>query len=76
MRQYRAAIADDDKAIRLNQSFTSAYYNRGNLKVLLGDKDGARTDFETVLNLARNIDDANLEASAQESLKDLIGNAN
>lgn len=42
-----------DEAIRVDPGFAKAYYNRANLKGLLGDADGALRDGETACTLSR-----------------------
>ena len=69
--RYDDAIADHDEAIRLKPDYAGAYYNRGVAKYALGLKDEARKDFETALKLARNANNANLVAQAEQLLRDL-----
>ena len=71
LRLYDDAIADHDEAIRLKPDFAEAYYNRGIAKNALGLKDEARKDFETALELARNTNNANIVAKAEERLRNL-----
>ena len=37
LKDYRAALADYDKAIELNNNFGEAYYNRGLTQIYLGN---------------------------------------
>ena len=37
LKDYRAAIADYDKAIELNKEFAEAYFNRGLTHIFLGN---------------------------------------
>ena len=41
---YRAAIADYDKALSLNPNFAEAYYNRGLTLIFLGNNKQGITD--------------------------------
>ena len=43
---YKGAIADYDKAIKLDPKYISAYYNRGLAKYDLKDYEGASSDFD------------------------------
>ena len=65
------AIADYDEAIRLEPDDAEAYHNRGTEKAALGLKDEAQRDFETALDLARKAGNANVMATAEQSLRDL-----
>ena len=38
------ALADYDAAIRLDSGFAAAWANRGSIKLMLGDYEGARAD--------------------------------
>ena len=49
--EYESAIADYNKAIRINPSYFDAYLNRGNAKSHLGDKVGAISDYEKAINI-------------------------
>ena len=69
--QYDAAVADYDEAIRLKPDYAEAYINRGAAKVALVLKDEARKDFEIALELARNTNNANIAAQAEQALRDL-----
>ena len=48
----------------------------GESKAMLGLKDQARKDFETVLELARNAGDVDLQAEAERELRDLDADNN
>ena len=37
LKDYRAALADYDKAIELNPAFAEAYFNRGLTRIFLGN---------------------------------------
>ena len=69
--QHDAAIADYEEAIKLKPEFAEAYYNRGLAKNRLGLVNEARADFENALVLARNANNANLAALAEQSLRSL-----
>ena len=69
--QHEAAVSDYDEAIHLNLDHAEAYYNRGVSKIALNLKDEGRKDFETALELARNANDAKIEAQAEQLLRDL-----
>jgi Flp pilus assembly protein TadD len=43
--KYNEALYNFNKAIDLNPNYASAYFNRGTVRVELGDVSGARTDF-------------------------------
>ena len=44
-------MADYDIAIKLRPTYASAYYNRGNLRLDTGDKDGAVADYQQAVKL-------------------------
>lgn len=46
MKDYNNSLSDYVQAIRLNPNFASAYYGRGTVRRALGDKLGAKSDFE------------------------------
>ena len=46
------SIPDFDKAIKLDPSYTAAYFNRGHANRLKGDKAAAIRDFEKALEVA------------------------
>ena len=50
-KDYRGAIADYNKAIRLNPNYAKAYSDRGAVKYDLGDKQGAIADFNEAIRL-------------------------
>ena len=74
--RYEDAIADHDEAIRLKPDLIEAYGHMGESKAMLGLKDQARKDFETVLELARNAGDVDLQAEAERALRDLDADNN
>ena len=67
--QIEEAIADYDKAIRLNPSFGDAYNNRGLEKIKLNRIEEGRQDCETALNLARSVGNASLMERARRNLE-------
>ena len=69
--QYKDAIADYDQAILLQPDYAKAYNNRGEAKQALGLKDEARKDLETALELAGKVDDSDLAARVERSLREL-----
>ena len=69
--QYEGAVADCNEAIRLKPDLAVAYSNRGAAKAGLDLKDEARKDFEIALELARNTNNANIAAQAEQALRDL-----
>ena len=71
LERYDDAIINCDEAIRLKSDFAEAYYNRGAAKTKLGDTEGARKDFETALERARNAGNADMVSRAEQSLRDL-----
>jgi tetratricopeptide (TPR) repeat protein/S1-C subfamily serine protease len=50
----QGAIADYDKAIRLNPNYAFAYFNRGNSRYNLEDKKGAIADYDQAIRLNPN----------------------
>lgn len=58
---YVEAIADYDKAIKLNPKETNVYYNRGLAKFMLGDLEAAQGDIEE----ARKLYEAGVEDSTR-----------
>lgn len=53
MGQHENRIASLEKALELDDKFTSAYYSRGNLRQYLGDSEGAMRDFGWAVYLER-----------------------
>ena len=48
---YKGAISDYDRAIRLNPDYADAYYNRGNAKGKLGQYFAAISDYDRAIRL-------------------------
>ena len=69
---YQGAIADYTKAIRLNPN-AAAYYNRGNVKDDLGDKQGAIADFRESARLFQQQGDTANYENAQNQIRKLGG---
>lgn len=57
-KNYKDALLDFDKAIKLNPSFAEAYFKRGNIKNLLGDYEGAIQDYDKAIELNPNLAEA------------------
>ena len=51
MNMLKEAIKEISSAIRLNENYVEAYYNRGKCAYLLGDTDMAFDDFQKLLSL-------------------------
>lgn len=66
MGRSRSALPDLDEAIKLNPKFSQAFLQRGNVHLKRGEPDLAHIDFESVLRLDNN----NEEALRQLSLID------
>ena len=70
--RHNEAIADYDRAVRVKSKFAEhTYINRGLSKAVLGFKDEARKDFEIALKLARNANNVEIIAQAEQALRDL-----
>jgi tetratricopeptide (TPR) repeat protein len=41
---FKGGIDDYTRAIEINPEYAAAYYNRGSVKIVLGQKDSARMD--------------------------------
>ena len=68
--RHEEAIAEYDKALKINPKFAEAYYNRGLIKHELGDSKGAIADFDQAIK----IDPQYVEAYTQRGLaKDKLG---
>jgi tetratricopeptide (TPR) repeat protein len=55
---FRGALDDYSRAIKLNPEFAEAYNSRGSAKVALGDLHGAIEDFNTAIKLNPNFAEA------------------
>jgi tetratricopeptide (TPR) repeat protein len=53
-RDYKGAIADYDKAIRISSNNAAAYSNRGDARSELGDEKGAIIDYEQAIRINPN----------------------
>jgi tetratricopeptide (TPR) repeat protein/S1-C subfamily serine protease len=51
---YKGAIADFDRAIKINPNLSNAYNGRGAVKLALGDNKGAISDFDRVIKINPN----------------------
>lgn len=51
MGQFKAAIADYDRAISLAPAQAASYTNRGQIKEVLGQRDAALADFEEAIRV-------------------------
>jgi len=67
----KGAIEDYDRAIYFDPDFAKVYYERGLVKVAIGDLLEARIDFQTALKLARWKGDNSLKTNIEKSLRDL-----
>ena len=65
LNRHSEAILDYDQAIGLNPGEAGIYVNRGGAKRSIGDIEGARSDFQTALDLA--------EKAGNDGLKEMIG---
>jgi DnaJ family protein C protein 7 len=54
-KNYTAAKSDLDKSIDLNPNYAKAYSRRGDVKMELGDPEGARSDFQQAHSLDPNL---------------------
>lgn len=71
----KSALDDLNKAIELNNDFTSALIQRASLRVKFGDLDEAHIDYENLLRLEPNNQDAIMMYSRIEQLKEDVMNA-
>lgn len=70
----KAALDDLNKALELNQNFTSALSQRASLQVKMGNLDEAHIDYENILSKEPENNDALLMYERIEKLKDEIMN--
>ena len=63
------AIAVYDEALEINPNFAKAYHERGRIKLLKGDKEGAAEDMKRAMELApENSENINGEYNNYEEL--------
>jgi tetratricopeptide (TPR) repeat protein len=55
LKDYEGAIADFTKSIELNPSYSCAYFNRGVIKIILNNKNGACEDWKNAGNGNQNL---------------------
>ena len=67
-KDYHAGIANLNKAIRLNSTFTAAYLKRGIFSVELADYEDAERDFTKVISLDKQSADGYTERAAVRML--------
>ncbi|WP_310411869.1 tetratricopeptide repeat protein [Chamaesiphon sp. OTE_8_metabat_110] len=53
-KDYQGAIADLDRAIKINPNLSNAYNGRGSAKLAVGDNQGAIADFDRVIKINPN----------------------
>ena len=68
---YKEAIADHDQAILLDPDSAVRFFNRGIAKAGSDDAEGARSDFQTALDLAERASDHDLKTAIQQRLQAL-----
>ena len=56
-KDFKGAIDDYTKAIRINPDYSLSYYERGNVKYEIGDYDGAIIDYTQKINLDKSQDE-------------------
>jgi tetratricopeptide (TPR) repeat protein len=57
-KDYAHAVAEFDAAIKLDQHYATAFYNRANAKLNTGDKPGAIADYRQALQLRPGFQEA------------------
>jgi len=80
-KKFQDALSDCNKAIELNDQYAKAYLRRGEIKMELGDYDGATIDFQQAnqldpsLGAHKRIRDANKEAkkAARKDYYQILG---
>ena len=71
---YKGAISDFSKAIKINPQYADAYNNRGNVKLDLNIYKGAISDFSKAIKINPQYGDAYYNSGlAKENLKDFEG---
>jgi len=74
LKDYQAAIADYDEAIRLNPELAEAFNNRGNAKSALEDYQGAIADYDEAIKLNPELAEAfNNRGISKFNMKDNPG---
>ena len=68
---YADAIAEYDRAVRIEPGFALAYYMRGNAKAMLGRTEGAFAHMKHELALAQAAGNADLVAHMERELRKL-----
>jgi tetratricopeptide (TPR) repeat protein len=71
VQDYPGGIADYDQAIRLNPNNATAYLNRGFARVFVGDRTGAKADWQKAADLARSQENSRLYEMATQNLRKL-----
>ena len=69
--QREEALADYEKAIRVDPEFAHGYTYRAEMKLRQGRDEEARADLETALKLARAADDEIHQTYVEDSIKEL-----
>jgi tetratricopeptide (TPR) repeat protein len=72
---YKEAFEDFTQAINLNPGFVEAYMSRADTRTLLGDKQGAVTDFQKAIDIYKargRADIADLLLTPLQALKNEI----
>ncbi|MFM7545626.1 MAG: trypsin-like peptidase domain-containing protein [Synechococcales cyanobacterium] len=73
-KDFKGAIADYTKVIRLDPSYVNAYNNRGNTRSEIGDKIGAISDYNEALRLnPKDINAYNNRGATRSALGDKVG---
>jgi len=66
---YQEAIADYNRALQIDDNYAEAYNNRGSARYMLGDKQKARSDWQTAANLHRQQGNDTGYQQAMENLR-------
>ncbi|TRU19375.1 MAG: tetratricopeptide repeat protein [Microcystis aeruginosa Ma_MB_S_20031200_S102] len=64
-------MADYNQAINIKPDYALAYYNRGNAKYDLGDKQGAIADYNQAAQLYSQQDNMEMYLKALDNIKNL-----
>mgnify|MGYP001216058181 FL=1 len=62
MAKWLSVMNDFSKALQLTSSFSIAYFNRGNVKCVLRDFNGALKDYETAIDINPNFAEAHFNS--------------